>query len=687
MNITMSLRRSTSLCLCIFAVSSCKTAPNARQAEIGGAQPHTPSSEDTARPQSQQTRELTGHSEDVVASSEPAQSSSANSKQTTKVDKAFRFSNSHGALPRINNIGQQSILTFDRKGSPLVISVEGFNLRDPGKPSSLSVHINGSVPITNDEYTWSWSKNFSDPTKDSVDLAEIKLNPIYVEKLKTGDHLEVLIGLRRTETIGKQSNERIAYAHRTFTVYDLEDYRRDVIPARVPAHDIQAFPLPEAESRYLFGPAISESFFVVRLTLRNSHGDDRLVNSGLISATGRAIVEPPSASDVTYTVPVKISPQGPTQVFAILDYREGQNARAWIFRSLEFVGALGTTAVTAFSGTPADLKSGVSIFTGVVMPESRKLWPDSWPGYKRNLVNFSMPELTKIPKQSTTSPKYLFFAKRDLELMVSDPSLFEKQWQFDGPSIKLHGRSVVSPKVRVISLAFDNLEIPFEAVTAPGETDAVELLGRVQVDNAKLIERLQSIQNGWSGGYFSRSVKFTELKSVQTKLANLAARLASADSERSNVQLKAAIDDLSILSAYLVNAENKSGGANEIFSQDFGLGSLGLKSATANRDELTLLMRRVIGNSTSIPLVERLDKINQQTKNGESSILFLEMAADGLANTSFAAAVDKLCEALPKDSDVSGDRQHVIALYETLKSFRTVKIASSFAKEEYDKIP
>ena len=205
------------------------------------------------------------------------------------------------------------------------------------------------------------------------------------------------------------------------TLYDVNDDRH-VLDGLVPIGDIDAFPLPETEASYLFGPLITKDYFVVKLTLRNSGSQDKLVNVGMISASGSALVEPEDPSKPIYTVPITIPPQSPIQVYSILDSQAEYQPRSWVFRSLQFVGTLGAAAVTSYTHVPSYASKGVALYSGALVPALETLVPDTWPGYERNLVNSSLPELVKVPKLSTTTPKYIFFSEKDIELVVSDPS-------------------------------------------------------------------------------------------------------------------------------------------------------------------------------------------------------------------------------------------------------------------------
>src|SRR5262249_29033136 len=160
--------------------------------------------------------------------------------------------------------------------------------------------------------------------------------------------------------------------------------------------DMMAFPLPDHEIDSMFGPYVRNRYFVVRLSIRNTTADAKLISTGMIRAEGRAIVEPENNEQPSYTVPVSIAPQSLDQIYTILDDEGVEMPRAWTFRSLEFIGALGSAWNAAFSNS-LRVSKNLGLLTGVFIPEAQKLSPDRWPGYKRNIVQFAMPDLIKVP--------------------------------------------------------------------------------------------------------------------------------------------------------------------------------------------------------------------------------------------------------------------------------------------------
>lgn len=331
--------------------------------------------------------------------------------------------------PRIHNIGLQSILTFEPKladrqadrGSRAVrIPVDGRDL-DP-RCVRIGVLITGTVPLG----VWGDSADdrvkaeyvVNKPPADRPDSFEVILLEPLINRLKSGDQVTVQVTIsqlagRPCETFGERL---VAFASRTFTLYSVDDYRTKVLNARIGAHDIRAFPLPDKEIEELFGPLIAEQFYVVRLSLRNTDPEAKLVSTGMITATGRALVEAKGGGcpQPAYTLPISVVPSSLQQTFRILDDEESSQPRAWVFRSLEFAGALTTAAISAFFA-PVNATKALALFTGVGIPEGKKLVPDRWPGYKSNIVAFAMPDLIKVPAASVSDHKLLFFSKKNLE--------------------------------------------------------------------------------------------------------------------------------------------------------------------------------------------------------------------------------------------------------------------------------
>lgn len=604
--------------------------------------------------------------------------------------------------PRVNSIGTQSFMTFER-GKALIIPIEcaGLDQSSPDASPPLTVNVGGSVSpnttpadrddvTTEQDYVVRWARNANKSL--GADLVELVLMPSYVDRLSTGDRIEVLVGIGRMALDPNKTLPGPTYAQRSFTVYEVNAYRDKVQQVRVPFQDFQAFPIPEAEVKYLFGQVVAENYFVVRLTLRNSASDDRLVNAGMINATGRAIVVPIDEASPPFTVPIKVSPQGATQVFAVLDDREPASLRSEIFRSLEFVGALATTAVTAFGGTP-DLKSGLSIFTGVGLPEGRKLWPDRWPGYKRNIVNFSMPELTKIPRQSTTTPRFLYFAKRDLELLVSDQSLFERPSKNTVTKWVNKLRNVYdlpAPRVRVISLAFDNLEIPFERVLpgdVPRKSDPVDELSGFAKSVADQTAALSSWQRRLATSEFiTVRTRWTDLEALPAKIKTAQDKLPNPVPEKF-AELAEALKNVGVVTGYLLGAHKNQADQNNELVDALFLSSkedaFSLKWLESSLVELNAQQRLYLSGGD---FTERHASLRQAVLTSKELVRFAEHSADVLNDKKLTDALEKLAtvdfETL-QGSDPSMTK--VREVEKELRTWRSFKALPQFAPKDLKK--
>ena len=74
--------------------------------------------------------------------------------------------------------------------------------------------------------------------------------------------------------------------------------------------------------------------------MENLTDQDQLVSLGMIKAYGRALVI--TAKDVgpPYTKSIEVAPQSQQQIYAMVLNNKTDLTREWIFRSLDFVGAL-----------------------------------------------------------------------------------------------------------------------------------------------------------------------------------------------------------------------------------------------------------------------------------------------------------------------------------------------------------
>lgn len=374
--------------------------------------------------------------------------------------------------PRIHNIGKQAILTFEsardarstRTGERAVrIPVDGYDL-DP-RCISIGVQIGGTVPVSRYGQTERWPQrpdvHIQMPTVEQPDIANIVLLEPFIDRLKTGDKITVSISLsnRYPKTNG-ESERRTTFPNRIFTMYEIEDYRTKFLASRIAPHDFAAFPLPEPEAKALFGPLVSKNYFVVRLSIRNTDTQAKLVSTGMIRAAGTARIEPKDREEQPYAVPITVVPHSLQQIYKLVQDEEVDQPRPTFFRGLELFGAL-ATGVQAVTNAGIQASKNLGFFTGILIPESKRAWPDRWPGYQANIVNFAMPDLMKVPSNAVVDHKFLFFSKQEIDGLVSDPNLFRtSRFLPNGTTL----RDGVKPDAFVISLEFDNIDIRFETV-------------------------------------------------------------------------------------------------------------------------------------------------------------------------------------------------------------------------------
>ncbi len=302
----------------------------------------------------------------------------------------------------------------------------------------------------------------------------------------------------------------VASASRHFILFSAADYRQKFLGSTIPLNEISAFPLPDAQVNRLFGPIVAKEFFVVALSISNFTDQDRLVDTGMIKAAGRALICPNDNTSLggptfNYTIPIEVVPQSTEQVYTMVSDSKAHEPREWIFRSLEFVGALATAAATGFSAD-LDLITGIGLFSGVAIPGAKSLWPDDVPGYLRNVIAFGMPDLVKINGKSTVGHKVLFFSKEKLQLMVSDPLQFQVAGHDGNAALK-------APDQFVVQLAFDSLMITYDNIASPTKGTVEERLASARRACDELIAELRQVSQGWTGSpgdQYARQLRYED---------------------------------------------------------------------------------------------------------------------------------------------------------------------------------
>ena len=581
--------------------------------------------------------------------------------------------NSNGA--HIHAIGIQSILTF-QQGEQLRIPIEGKGLQD--NDVCMTAEITGTAPVQAED--WGFDQGL-DKTNRS-DLAALYLTPGYVKRLKSGDQITVHLFIARQSTLTNGfttnivttttstkgavtttiltkpvptttlSNNTTAFATRTFTVYEADYYRTHVATTMVPIYDIQAFPLPFQEAKFLFGPLVANSYFVVKLSVRNTQGEDKLINSGMIVASGRAIVK---ADGDIFTLPIRVVPQSASHLYTILDDQEPYQWRAQFFRGLEFAGAIASATSVAFGGSP-DLVKGIALGTGVLIPESKKLWTDPWPGYKRNIVSFSMPDLLKVPKGSVSGHKYLFFPRKDIEAIISDPTLFtsflylEKHFDF--------GNDLQAPPVKVISLAFDSLEIPFEQVVSAGDLDIFARLSKISQDIKVQEQALGEIQRGLSNTNFYFNSNLSR-GAVSNFLSGINQIDISGLTNAADADFKSAVSNLAFIAKAFIN---------QIYNDDLVKSpTAGLEMMKTYEQMLNNLSRSVLGGADGKTYESTLGSIESAIAESQAGIIFYQQCAILLTDEQFSKLI-KISVQTKTVSDV--DREKLIRGIKAVLEFR-----------------
>jgi hypothetical protein len=300
---------------------------------------------------------------------------------------------------------------------------------------------------------------------------------------------------------------------RRFILYTPEGYRSKFLATRIPINQIKAFPLPDPLVDDFLGDKVREHFYVVALTIQNDAEQDRLINTGIINAYGRAIIFPlkKDGGQQPFTIPVQVAPESLEQVYAIISDSKPYRTREWIFRGLDFAGELSTAIATGFKGSP-DLIRALGVYTGVGIPSFQKFWPDPVPNYLRNIVSFGMPELVKVPQHGSVGYKLLFFSKDTLHSLISDPSLFtftRKFWKLPPWDKTLDG-----PDQVVIYTSFDTIEVPFENVVAPAEGTVESRLRKVIQEANALNAFLDDLQPWLSD---NQDAEFTDSRYMTKK--------------------------------------------------------------------------------------------------------------------------------------------------------------------------
>ena len=300
---------------------------------------------------------------------------------------------------------------------------------------------------------------------------------------------------------------------RTFSLYAADDYRSLVLERQINIHNITACPLPFEEARRLFGKLVSEDYYALRLTLKNPSDKDQLVSLGMITAHGRALVTPAKDNKgiSDFTKYIQVAPQSQQQVYTMVQNGKVDLKREWFFRSLTFAGALATTYGTGFAASE-DYVKAVALATGTVIPGLKELIPDKVPFHLLNIVNFGMPDLVKVPKGGSVDGKYLFFSRSKIQAVLQDPRT--------GTSELRKALNKPDPySVRVVSLAFDTLQVPFESAGASPENDLATKVARLEITATTSAAVYAKLKSEWAAGSWAiDGLKWSDYQEFITNL-------------------------------------------------------------------------------------------------------------------------------------------------------------------------
>lgn len=239
---------------------------------------------------------------------------------------------------------------------------------------------------------------------------------------------------------------------KTFELQSDVEFLANVAPRRVSLADIQAFPMASGAVQDVFGNLVDDHYYVVALRVFNRTETDYVITTGLIGARGQVLVYQDGADTLpAFMVPTTVQPERMSLVYSFVNDRRADKPREWIFRSLQFVGALATGIFNAFPAGEDTIR-GLGIFTGILIPEGEKLWPDHAPNHLKALVTFGMPDVAKVPAGGSAGG-VLFYAKKQLHSTVHDVAYFSRS-----------GDALVQPSQFVAALQLDGLDVRFERV-------------------------------------------------------------------------------------------------------------------------------------------------------------------------------------------------------------------------------
>lgn len=589
--------------------------------------------------------------------------------------------------PRIHNIGTQAIYTFEpadsvrppKAGQRAVrIPIDGYDLSP--RCVTIGVQIGGTMQVTR----WGAAepedkRDFfvTEPSVGHPDTANIILQEPFIDRLKTGDKVSVAVSVsNRYAKSETEQDRRVTFPKRIFTMYSVAEYRRLFLASRIGPHDFTAFPLPEDEAKGLFGPLVSRHYFVVRLSIRNTDADAKLVSTGMIRAAGTARVEPKaSLKEPPYAVPVSVVPHSLSQIYKLVQDEEVDQPRARTFRGLELVGAL-ATGIGAITSAGLQATRNLGFFTGIFIPESKKAWPDRWPGYQANIVNFAMPDLMKVPANSVADHKFLFFSKQEIDGLVSDPNLFAAGTILSGSRVQ---REDGKPDAFVISLEFDNLDIRFEKVFQVATVTTRDQALDLSTDLAKLLANMAEVKDWHSKDPKAQLGMMTTddwnrlqgLLNEAVKAANLVAGKAALDAaETKSLQEKAFAPMGKLLDAVKPGDQTKA-----LYVDLLGSGKFSEASLAAQTEKLRRVTQRLNAGADPEMMKDQVDEI-AKVVNGNKTVLrfyqrmtrtLLDSEANLIAVRDALASMDKGGDTAPAKKKLTDAAEAIAKSYSDLR--------------------
>jgi len=603
--------------------------------------------------------------------------------------------------PRIHSVGWSATFTFESAQSArptgagkraVRIPVEGFDLDPPC--TSIDVTIEGTVPLSRGSAADFDLTKTSDDQKDGLNI--ILLEP-FIDRLQTGDKVAIKVMASNKfmppgdrKAAGEQNKYRLkSVVRRVFVAYETETYRREVLRSRISPDDINAFPLPENDAKALFGPLIARNYFVVRVSVRNTRNDAKVISTGMIRATGTAMIDSKVDAGPMFSVPISVVPHSLKQIYTVLTDEESDQPRHRIFRSLEFVGALAAGAQGVFN-FGAQAAKNVALFAGIVVPEGKKLWPDRWPGYQRNIVNYAMQDLVKVPANSVIDHKFLFFSKKELDGLVSDPNLFKTldpaeqafSWMKSGDR-----RSNAKPDAFVIALAFDTLDIRFETLPAVVEFSARDLVRDLVWQSSEHVRALEA-SKPWGGpalatiklGLYSQADSSTVLKALAA-LADLKKPKGDGKGDPDLAVTAELADSLLKLAQAIEPVVSATALKADLYAAD---AKFGLASVLRARARVGELVQRVNAGTDAELMKEEIYRLDRTVQSSRALLDFYLAVANALHE--HADAIDRISKASDSKTLSAEQRQFVkgfnvsiTALLADLASKRPLQASLEFA--------